>query len=570
MKQAELLAMVDGYVASVLNGQRNAGRLERLMVERHVNDLKKGVFIFDRDEVVRILTITTMLRHTAGSYAGKHFNLQPFQAFILASLFGWKKEDGFRRYRRSYMEIARKNGKSELAAAVSVIMLVFCNEPGAQIYSAATTRDQASIVFKAAKEMIRMLSNDSQSIANLVRIYQHSITGPMSSIMKAIASNASKLDGLNPYGASVDEMHEHPTNEVYQVLVTGSGSRDEPLTNVTTTAGFNIQGPCYQLRSTCVQILDGILVDEAQFVAIYTIDEDDDWQDERCWDKPNPNIGQTPSWDFMRGQLQAAVNEGYTTQTQFLTKNLNVWMRASKVWIPAHVWNSCEASYTLADLKGMTCYAGLDLSATQDITALVLFFPTQKGLVKPRLLSFNWLPEDRVYARKLADGVPYPDWVASGHVTPTDGNVIDYKLVASQTVEILSEVNCISLAYDRLKNSVETVILLEESDVVTLPWSQHAANMTQGCEALQMMAVGGQIEHDGNPVLRWNIGNVTIKTYPDGTIKIDKSKSTEKVDGAVAAAMAIGNYLKAIADDSRAPSKVSKYATQAATVIKPN
>jgi phage terminase large subunit-like protein len=570
--------MINQYIEDVKSGKRNAGRLERLMVDRHLADLKLGRYVFDEEEAERVITIVMMLRHTSGVLASELFNLQPFQAFILAVIFGWKRKDGTRRFRRAYVEIARKNGKSELAAAIVVLMLVFNGEAGAQIYSAATTKEQASIVFKAAKKMLRMLCADSQAINNIVRLYQHSVTGPKDSIFKAVTSDSGTLDGLNPYGAIVDEYHEHKDDGVLQVLQTGMGSRVEPLLFVITTAGFNLNGPCARLRKIVMDILEQKIDDNSQFGAIFSIDEGDDWEDKGCWSKANPNIGQTPSWEFMEDQLKAAQNEGSSAQTQFRTKNLNVWMRASKVWIPDTVWQECKDHYTLADMEGMECYGGLDLSARIDISAFSLFFPIQPGLDKPRILLWYWLPEDRIYARKLADGVPYPQWVDEGHIKPTEGNMIDYKQVANDIMHIVGHVKMQVLAYDRMY-VLETILILNDAGVNTLPWAQVASKMSPGTKELERMVVGRikdesdigyktLIAHNGDPVMRWMIGNVEIKRDQDDNMKIDKGKSKEKVDGPVATVMALGAYLDELVNEQKKAPTVSKYATMKPTVIK--
>jgi phage terminase large subunit-like protein len=554
------------YIDSVQDGTRIAGRCELRMIERHVEDLKAGLFYFDEAEASRVVSLIRMLRHTKGALAGQHFGLQPFQEFILVSVFAWKRADGTRRFRRCYVEIARKNGKTEFAAAVGAIMAFFDGEAGAETYSAATTKDQAKLVFDASTSMVKSLMKDSASFKQATKVYAKSITGPGGGAIKYVSSDFDTLDGLNPSCAIIDEYHEHKTNGILQVMQTGMGSRHEPLLFVITTAGFNLESPCYRLRKVCIDILEGRLQDDSQFAAIYALDDDDDWQDPTSWHKANPNLGLTPTMEFMESQLQAAINEGYTAQTQFRTKNLNQWMRASKVWIDHHVYMGNAATYTLEDMKGLHCYGGLDMAATTDLCAFSLFFPAQEGLPVPRFLTWYWLPEETAHMRKLQDGVSYPEWAANGHIYLTSGNVADYVQVATDIIDIVAQVRMHSMAYDRAY-AIQTVLLIQDSGIAITPFGQGFISMSLPTKEYERMIVGGQMQHNSDPVKAWMMGNVEIMKDAAGNIKPDKKKSKEKIDGIVSDIEALGLYMQHQAEQSKNPIRTSVYATRGARIV---
>lgn len=517
-------------------------------MERHVSDLGRDwEYYFDENKASLAIGFIRLLRHTKGALAKQPFQLQPFQEFFLAVLFGWQRKDGKgRRFRKAYLEIARKNGKTELAAAIACYCFLMDGEFGADIYTAATTRDQARIAFEAAKVMLRQLKEESKDINSLVGIYKFNIhIESTNSKFESVSSDASTLDGLNPHVGIIDEYHSHKTSEVLEVIETGMGSRPQPLLLVTTTAGFNRNSPCYHLRKVAADVLRGIKQDEAFFPLIFSLDEEDDWQDKTVWGKANPNLGQTPYWSYMEDQYNKAINEGATKQVQFQTKNLNVWTNSYSTWIRDDIWMQCKADYSEKDLAGLKCYGGLDLASTRDLTAFVLFLPPQDKLVRGRFLFYFFCPEDNIRERSIRDGVPYLQWFQDGYIIPTSGDVFDRDYVLEKVNLIAQKFALQTVAYDRW-GAADTVVKLQEDGMKVSRFGQGWQSMTGPISEFERLVSRREIQHDGNPVARWMLSNVAIKFAANNTgMAIAKDKATEKVDGIVAAMMALGEWMTA-------------------------
>jgi len=342
-----MLEKYERYMSDVESGAVTTCLYIKQAVERQRKDLARQntdgfKFYFDEAAAEKALKLFSLLRHTKGEWETKKrkFDLQDFQAFEIACVFGWKKQDsGYRRFTRVYSETARKSGKTEKCAGIQIIGAVE-GEGGAEVYSAATTRDQASIVFQATKHMAKCLKEEGYKWAADFKILAHEIQKG-TAVIKALSAEAKTLDGKNPHFVIIDEFHAHPNREVLDVMETGMGARSQPLLYIITTAGFNIDSPCYRLRETATQILSGAKTDESFFSVIYTLDEGDDWEDESAWIKANPNIGNTPKWDWMREQATKAKNEGFAKRVEFLTKNLNLWQNAKETWIADEIYQTC-------------------------------------------------------------------------------------------------------------------------------------------------------------------------------------------------------------------------------------
>jgi len=537
------------YMDDVLHEKIVVGRLVRLAVQRQQDDLKRQTdknfqYYFNERKAKAALTVLSLLTHTTGDWKGMRFQVQPFQAFRFACIFGWvRKDNEKRRFRRVYCEVARKQGKSEEATAMGIIGLLFDNENTPQIYSAATTREQAKIIFMAAKIMLRQLADMSPAIKQIVKIQREAIYGIKNDgIFKALSSDATTLDGLNPHMALIDEVHEHNDTSVIEVMETGMGARSQPLLYMITTAGFNVEGACYAIRRNCINVLEGKVVDDSLFTVIYTIDEDDDWADESVWIKANPQIGITPSWEYMRSKYTDAANKGGRAQVEFLTKNLNVWTRSHTTWIKDDTWVSLGADFTPEQLRGKRCYAGLDLATTTDICALCLLFPPDEDCEKYRVLFHFWCPKDNAIERSKRDRVDYVKWADDGWLTLTPGNTTDYAYIRNEVMSIAETYQLHSVAYDRY-NSSQLVIDLLSDGIRMEKFSQSVINMNAPTVDLEKNLLDGTIEHNDNPVMRWMMGNVAIHRDANGNIKINKAKAIEKVDGAVSMVMAWGQYM---------------------------
>lgn len=532
-------------MADVLAGDELVCEPVRLAVERQARDLERQKssdfeYFFDEAEASKVLNIISLFRHTKGEWKGRFFEMQDFQAFRLAVVFGWRRKDDLtRRYRRAYIEIARKNGKTEEAAAVMLYGLLD-GEPTAEVYSAATTYDQASIAFKATKIMAKSARLDSESVSDALNVLTFSIQNIVTDgFCQPLTSDAKTLDGKGPYIAVIDEYHEHPTPEVLNVLESGMGARRQPLSYIITTAGFNIESPCYALRKTALEILRGVKEDETFFTIIYTIDEGDDWQDLNVWKKANPGIGNTPKWESMKSAYQKALNEGETRQNEFKTKNLNVWVRSSKGWIPDHVWMACPAE-PINPERGALCYAGIDLASTSDFSALALFFPGDDS--RPHGVKlWLWLPE-AAFEKRARDFPAFDQWRADGWITVTPGNVMDYDYIEQKMLEICEELGVHVVGIDPA-NAQQLRIKLESAGVPIELFSQGIMSMSHPTKEWERLVNRGLINHENNPVLRWMMGNVHIWTDANGNIKAHKGKSNDKIDGVVAAIIALGEYL---------------------------
>lgn len=533
------------FIDDVISGRLNIGTYARLAVERHLKDLENSSWEYCYSEAManRAYGFISALRHTKGEFAGQRFNIQPFQEFFIKVLFGWQRKDGGRRFRKAYLEIARKNGKTELAAAIAVYCFLCDNETGAEVYTAATTRDQARIAFDTAKVMLKSLKADSRTFNKLVNVLKYNCNVPSTnSKFEAVASEADTLDGLNPHYSGIDEYHSHKTSDVLEVMETGMGSRTQPLLLITTTAGFNRESPCYQFRKVMVDILEGRKIDNSVFPLLFCLDEGDDWQDKKNWTKSNPNLGVTPYISYMDDQYQKALNEGAAKQIQFMTKNLNVWTTTSSVWISNSYVEQTRHFISDEQLTNKKCFAGLDLASTRDIAALVLCFPIQAGLDKPHIKSYFFCPEDNVKERSLSDGVPYVQWAQDGHLIMTEGNVTDYDFIKSKVIELTAKYKIECIAFDRW-NASQLVIQLTNDGANMKPFGQGFISMSAPTKEVEKLFLSNEITHDANPVMEWMLTNVMLRFDPAGNIKIDKAKSTEKVDGPVAMVMAYAQIM---------------------------
>lgn len=543
-----MLEQYHKYIKDVQTGVATTGLYVKQAVARQLADLKRSKkkdypYFFDEEEADRWLRFISILRHTSGEWKGKQFLVQDFQAFRWACIFGWQRKDGRgRRFRRAYIEVARKQGKTEEAAAIGLGGLLIDGEETAQVFSAATTRQQAKIVYGAAKIMARELKNDSEAINGILRLLAHRIMDTSTdSFFEALSSDAWTLDGLSPHFAIIDEFHAHPNSDVLKVLETGAGARRSPLFYIITTAGFDIESPCFHVRNSAIDILRGAKHDETFFSIIYTLDKDDDWNDEKVWIKANPQIGVTPTWDFMRSEYTKAVNEGGQAEVEFKTKNLNIWTSSSKTWIPDEIWQKNPSEIDMDALLGRSCYSGIDFASVADFTALVLLFPPEDDEGEFILLPFFWIPEDvaKIKARDFPD---IKRWIDAGLVNTTPGNVTDYGFLEAEMRRIRGLYNMLTVGYDP-HNAWQTVARLEADDFNMSKYSQAVVNMSPPAKEFERLARQYRINHGGNPVLRWMLSNVVPDYKYNDNLRLTKMSKNQKIDGIIAAVIALGEYL---------------------------
>jgi phage terminase large subunit-like protein len=530
------------YIDDVMADQIVVGMRVRQAVERHVRDLDHGKergLRFDVNAANHALAFFTLLRHTKGEWAGKPFELAPWQAFILWVVFGWKRDDGHRRFRTAYVEVARKNGKSTLAAGIGLYLFAADKEPGSEVYTAATKRDQARIVHTEAVNMVRL----SRRLQRYIEVFKDNLSMVRTnSKYQPLGADADTMDGLNVHGAIIDELHAHKNRNLWDVIETATGARRQPLVFAITTAGFDRHSVCFQQHDYGEKILDGIIEDDSHFPFIAALDPEDDWRDSNTWAKANPNLGTSVKPDSLTEQCNRAESLP-AAQNAFRRLRLNQWTEQSERWIDIAIWDASNQPFDRVSLKGKRCFGGLDLSSTRDISAFVLVFAPEIDEPGPwYVLCRFWIPADNVRKRVEKDRVPYDVWIREGFIEATDGNIVDYDVIRTRIQEDAAFFDIAEIAFDRW-NATQLVTQLESDSITTIPFGQGFASMTAPTRELETRIVGGEILHAGNPVLRWMMSNVAVKQDAAGNMKPDKSKSTERIDGVAALAMAVGRAI---------------------------
>jgi phage terminase large subunit-like protein len=517
---------------------RPIGRLERLAYERALRDrerLPQLGYRFDEDAADHVCQFYEgFLRHHKGEWAGRPFELQPWQRFSLRELFGWKRPDGTRRFRQAYEEVPRKQGKTEKAAGGGLYLTSADREAGAEIYSAATKKDQAKICHGAALEMLKRSPKLQEHVGHLRNNIHCSALG---SRFEPLGADADTMDGLNPHAAIIDELHAHKNRKVYDVLLTGMGARRQPLVWMITTAGlYDPTSIGWKMHQYATQVLEGVIEDDTFFAFITAADEDDAWDDRDTWRKANPGLGINVKWEYLEERAAQAAREPSFLNT-FLRYHLNIWTQQVTRWISMDSWRDCPERAPEAELVGRPAYAALDLSQKLDLTALVLALPDDGGFWD--LVSRFWCPEDRILERSNRDQVPYDAWARDGWIVATPGNVIDYDFIEAEAADLCDRFQVLQLAYDPW-SAMQTAIHLQEAGLPVVEMRQGYRSMSEPSKEFEKLVEGGKLRHGDNPVLTWMANNVAVTEDPAGNIKPAKDKSTERIDGIVAAIMAIG------------------------------
>src|SRR5512139_1340646 len=530
------------YSADVLAGRVVASHWTRAACQRDADDLREGEargLRFDRAAAEHALKFFTILKHSKGEWAGRPLVLEPWQQFLIWTLFGWKRADGTRRFRTAYIEVARKNGKSTIGAGVGLYLLAADGEPGAEIYSAATKRDQARITHLEAVRMVKA----SPMLRKRIRTFRDNLNiEGTASKFEPLGADADTTDGLNIHGAIVDEIHAHKTREMWDKIDTATGARRQPLMFGITTAGYDRQSLCWTLNEYTRKILDRIIDDDTFFGLIYTLDDGDDWQDEATWIKANPNLGVSKKLDDLRRKCQRAV-EMPSAQNSFLRLELNIWTQSETKWMPIEHWRKCGLPIDYSALSGRKCYAGLDLSSTLDVTAFVLVFPPVEQEAAYLVLSRFWIPEENLQKRVHDDRVPYDVWLRGGFLNATPGNVVDYDYIFEQIGRDAKEFKIEEVAFDRW-GAARVSNVLQAQGLVMVEFGQGFASMSPPMKELERLVMSHQIAHGNNPVMNWMADNVVAATDPAGNIKPDKERSREKIDGSVAMLMGIDRAMR--------------------------
>lgn len=497
---------------------------------------------YDKKKADRAVTFIENLCHTKGKWAGTPFWLLPWQEQLIRDIFGIVKPDGNRQFRTAFVEICKKVGKSELAAAVALYLLYADNEPSAEVYGAAADRQQASIVFDVAKQMVEMspaLMKRSKLMGATKRIVNYSNAG----YYQVLSAEVGGKHGFSVSGLVFDEIHTQPNRQLYDVLTKGSSdARQNPLHFIITTAGNDRHSIAFELHTKAVDILEGRRVAPTFYPVVYGLKDDEDWEDEANWYKVNPSLGYTVDIERLRDAYREA-KQNPADEITFKWLRCNMWVSSTVAWIPDAIYMRGNEPIDMDALAGRDCYAGLDLSSTGDITALVLIFPPRDEEEKYVLLPYFWIPEETIPRRVKANSVPYDIWEKQGYIMSTEGNVIHYDFIEKFIMDLSEKYHILEIAVDRW-NATQMIQNLEGEGFTIVPFGQGFSSMSAPTKEFYRLLMEGRIIHGGNPVLRWMAGNVVIDTDSAGNIKVTKAKSKEKIDGIVAAIMALDRCIR--------------------------
>lgn len=534
------------YANDVRDGLIPVCELTRLAVARWFRDLEtagaRGLY-FDENAAARVFRFFIYCRHYQGKWAGQPIELAPWQCFIVANVFGWMRADGTRRFRIIYEEIPRKNGKTTKLGGVGLYGLIGDGEQGPKVYSAATKREQAAELFDSAKNMVLQ----SPALKNKLVPYRSALVYEKAfGKFVPLSADSKSMDGLNVHFGLVDELHAHTDSSVWDVIKSARGARTQPLLWAITTAGFNRESICYELRDYAIRVLQQAIDDDSMFAIIYTVDDESKWRDENEWRKANPNFGVSVNPDDMRDQARLAADMP-SELVEFLTKRLNVWVYGESKWMNMDRWNACHVDFDelaawnedldeSSELDGMDCYGGLDLASVEDMTALTLKFDMPNG--RRRLLTRAYLPEAALERRFKKGDRTLEAFKRSGALVVTPGDVTDYEWVKRDIRTAMARFNILGLAFDRYNSSQLVNDMLAEG-VPMMGFGQGYASMNPAMKEFQRLVLTGQIEHN-NPTLTWAVSNLIAERNAAGDIKPAKQKVREKIDPAVASIMAIG------------------------------
>lgn len=491
---------------------------------------------FDEAEADRAVHfIENYCRHVKGQWAGQLFVLEAWQRELVRALFGWKRADGTRKHRMLWLEVPRKAGKTSLAATIALYMLLVDPEPGGEIVSAAGDADQASICFKIAQGMV-LSDPDIESVCQL---YRRSIVYKDGYYQVVSAKHETK-HGANLSCCLFDEIHVQRTRDLFDVLATSMGARQQPLMICTTTAGWDRTSITWELHEYACKIRDGIVDDPSWLVRIFAADDDADWTNPKVWRAAHPGIGVSVSETFLQGECnRAKETPGFVNS--FRRLYLNVWTEGESRWLDMNRWDACDAPVNLAALHGRECKGGLDLSTTTDLTALVLVFRDDDGVYD--LLPYFWCPAEGIKQRSRKDRVPYDTWRDQGFLIATPGDTVDYEAIRHQLRELPQIYRITEIGYDRWNSSMLVNALVEDGANMC-PVGQGTASLNAPCREFERAIAAGKVRHGGNPVLRWMAANTVVEMNAAGDIKPHKAKSSERIDGIAATLTALNRFIE--------------------------
>lgn len=522
------------YAQDAIGGNIVCGKFIKLAAERFFSLMEDDRYEFREEKADEVIRFFSILRHFTGRHAGKPFILQPWQQFIIASIYGFFiKEDGSRLVRYVYIEISRKNGKTAFAAGLSLYHLIADGEMDAEVDLAANSKDQAKIAFKFCSLFAKGIDPKGKyliSFRDKVKFER------MLSLLQVFAADDSKLDGFNASMYLIDEYHAAKNAKLKDVLQSSQGMRDNPMAIIITTAGFDKLGPCYQYREMCTEVLQGLKENDALFAAIYAHDEEDDWKSPLVWEKSNPNLGVTVKSQYLQTQVQSAKNSP-GEEVGIKTKNFNTWCDAETVWIPDSYILNASANLDFEQFRDMDCYAGIDLSSTSDLTCMSFMFPTQD---KYYFKTLYYLPEMALQEKRFKD--LYGEWRRQGLITITPGNVTDYDYILNDLMRIRDIVFIQKVAYDAW-NATQFVINATDQGLPMEEFSQALGNFNRPTKEMERLLLSGRAVIDNNVINRHCFRNVIMARDRNGNTKPSKQFEEKKIDGVIAKLEALGIYL---------------------------
>jgi phage terminase large subunit-like protein len=532
-----MVEKLDQYCSDVLSDKIPSGIHLKNAVTRYLSDRQNG-WVYDEKAVNKVIKFISKLKHFAGEHAGKRFILEPWQVFIIANLFGFYNKDGSRRFQTAYLEMARKQGKTALVAALSLYGLVEDDEAAAEILLAANSKDQARIAFK----IVRAFAHGYDPDEKVLKRFRNDIVindGLEDCFIKTLATDSDKLDGYNCSIGIIDEYHSAPNSQVRDVIRSSQGMRVNPLLITITTAGFDKSLPCFELRTVATEIAAGVKKDESFFGVIYSLDDKDDWKDPKTWIKSNPNLNVTVNFDFLQRQVHQAINSP-GDEVGVKTKNLNIWCDSATTWIPDEYVIKASKKLNIDDFKGENCYIGVDLASNVDLTAVCYLFVRDE---KYYFFIDYYIPIETLHVRNLhADKEMYREWVIHKYLKTTDGNVTDYDYITHDILEIEKKTNIVKIYYDKY-NSTQWAIQCTEEKLPMEPFSQTIGNFNGCTKEFERLILSGRVVLDENPITRYCLRNVELRRDANANIKPNKVSEKKKIDGVIAALQALASYI---------------------------
>lgn len=523
------------YANAVQEGKIVACEYVKLATKRYLDWFNREDLEFKSEKVDRVVNFISKLKHFQGKHNGKSFILLDYQFWIISNIFGWYYKGTEKRViNYVYIELARKQGKTALAAAICLYMLIADGENGSEVELVANSAKQAKICFT-------MASNYLQSIdikGKYFKRYRDSIKfDTTKSILQVLSSDAGGNDGYNSYCFCLDEAHAQPDSKLWDVMCSSQGMRENALGMIITTAGFNQFAFCYGYRKTCIEILKGVKQNDSQFAAIYTIDDDDDWTDSTVWEKANPSLGNTVFPSYLEQQVQQAKNNT-SLEVGIRTKNFNQWVSSQDIWINNDIILDSTGDIKIEDFAGCTAYVGVDLAAVSDLTAVSIMIPKDD---KYYFFNRYYVPQTCLYNNSNCE--LYKEWKRKGMLTVTDGNVCDYDYVLADLLKLNQVVYINKIAYDAY-NATQWAINATTEGLPLEPYSQALWHFNQGTKEIERLFKTKRIIINNNDITRWCFSNVTLKFDFNENVKPIKSSDMQKIDGVIAMIEALGIYME--------------------------